>query len=212
MTHPRSDNSVRYCSGWKAVWLFPLHKATYSRTHTFLSCSPPLGLSAPGHQLISQNTLRVATNNENQSSGTFLTLVLQTLSCLCVRVRSACLVAQSCPTLCDPMDCSLPGSSVYRIIAGKNTGAGCHFLLQGLFQTQRSKPPVLHFLHWQMDSLPVHHRKTLSYSITISSNSKDFIFQTSGGLRELSILLDISHSHLMLIYPALYLKSWWVLF
>ena len=23
------------------------------------------------------------------------------------------LVAQSCPTLCDPMDCSLPGSSVY---------------------------------------------------------------------------------------------------
>ena len=24
-----------------------------------------------------------------------------------------CLVAQSCPTLCDPMDCSLPGSSVH---------------------------------------------------------------------------------------------------
>ena len=25
------------------------------------------------------------------------------------------LVAQSCPILCDPMDCSLPGSSVYGI-------------------------------------------------------------------------------------------------
>ena len=25
-------------------------------------------------------------------------------------------VAQSCPTLCDPMDCSLPGSSVHGII------------------------------------------------------------------------------------------------
>ena len=27
----------------------------------------------------------------------------------------ACSVAQSCPTLCDPMDCSLPGSSVHGI-------------------------------------------------------------------------------------------------
>ena len=27
-----------------------------------------------------------------------------------------CLVAQSCPTLCDPMDCSLPGSSVHGVL------------------------------------------------------------------------------------------------
>ena len=27
----------------------------------------------------------------------------------------ACVCAQSCPTLCDPMDCSLPGSSVHGI-------------------------------------------------------------------------------------------------
>ena len=26
------------------------------------------------------------------------------------------LVAQSCPTLCNPMDCSLPGSSVHEIL------------------------------------------------------------------------------------------------
>ena len=26
-----------------------------------------------------------------------------------------CLVTQSCPTLCNPMDCSLPGSSVHEI-------------------------------------------------------------------------------------------------
>ena len=42
-------------------------------------------------------------------------------------------VAQSCPTLCDSMDCSPPGSSVHRSSPGKNTGAGCHFLLQGIF-------------------------------------------------------------------------------
>ena len=42
-----------------------------------------------------------------------------------------CLVSQSGPTLCDPMDCSLPGSSVPEDSLSKNTGAGCHALLQG---------------------------------------------------------------------------------
>ena len=41
-----------------------------------------------------------------------------------------CLAAQSCPTLCDPMDCSLPDTSVHGDSPGKNTGVGCHFLLQ----------------------------------------------------------------------------------
>ena len=40
-----------------------------------------------------------------------------------------CLVAQLCPTLCDPMDCSLPGSSVHGDSSGKNTGVGFHTLL-----------------------------------------------------------------------------------
>ena len=42
-----------------------------------------------------------------------------------------CLVTQSCPTLCDPMDYSLPGSSVHGDSPGKNTGVGYHVLLQG---------------------------------------------------------------------------------
>ena len=42
-----------------------------------------------------------------------------------------CLVAQSCPTLCNPMDCSWPCSSVHKDSPGKNTGVGCHALLQG---------------------------------------------------------------------------------
>ena len=36
-----------------------------------------------------------------------------------------CLVAQSCPTLCNPMNGSLPGSSVHGNSPGKNTGVGC---------------------------------------------------------------------------------------
>jgi len=46
------------------------------------------------------------------------------------------LVAQSCPTLCDPMDYSPPGSSV-RGLSSKNTGVRCHSLLQRIFPTQR---------------------------------------------------------------------------
>ena len=38
----------------------------------------------------------------------------------------------SCLTLFDPMDCSLPGSSVHGDSPG-NTGVGCHFVLQGIF-------------------------------------------------------------------------------
>ena len=46
------------------------------------------------------------------------------------------LVIQSCPTLCDFMDCSLcPWNS-----PGKNTGVGCHFPLEGIFLTQGSNP------------------------------------------------------------------------
>ena len=40
-----------------------------------------------------------------------------------------CSVAQSCLTLCSPMDCSLPGSFCPWDYP-KNTGVGCHFLLQ----------------------------------------------------------------------------------
>ena len=59
--------------------------------------------------------------------------------------------------LCDPMDCrarhglwahglrSLPGFSVHKDFPGKNTGVGCHFLLQGIFLTQGSNVGALHY-------------------------------------------------------------------
>ena len=40
---------------------------------------------------------------------------------------------------------------------GRNTRAGSHFLLQGIFPTQGWNPCLLRFLHWQADSLPLHH-------------------------------------------------------
>ena len=94
-----------------------------------------------------------------------------------------CLAAQSCPTLCESMDCSPPGSSAHKSLQErilewvampssrgssqpgieprspalqvnslpaeppgkpKNTGVGCHALLQGIFPTQESNQGLLH--------------------------------------------------------------------
>ena len=49
-----------------------------------------------------------------------------------------CAVTKSCLTLCDPMDCRPPGTSVPGDSLDKNTGVGCHALLQGSFPTQES--------------------------------------------------------------------------
>ena len=61
------------------------------------------------------------------------------------------LVAQLCLTLCDPMECSLPGSSVHGF-PSKNTGVGCHSLLNGIFLTKGLNVHCL--LYLQADSLP----------------------------------------------------------
>ena len=53
-------------------------------------------------------------------------------------------VAQSCPTLCDPMDCSLPGSSLHGILQARVLEWDVIFLLQGIFPTQGSNPGIPH--------------------------------------------------------------------
>ena len=55
-----------------------------------------------------------------------------------------CLVAQLYPTLCDPMDCSPPGSSVHGVSPGKNTGVSGHALIQRIFLTQALNLGLLH--------------------------------------------------------------------
>ena len=58
-----------------------------------------------------------------------------------------CLVTQSCPNLCDPMDCSPPGYSVHGDFPGRNTGVDSLALLQGIFPTQVSKPGLPYCRH-----------------------------------------------------------------
>ena len=71
------------------------------------------------------------------------------LMCACAELL------QSCPSLCDAVDCSPPGSCVHGESPGKNTGMGCQALLHGIFPTQRLNPCLLSLLCWQASSLPL---------------------------------------------------------
>ena len=92
------------------------------------------------------------------------------------------LVTQLCPTLFYPVNHTQPGSSVHGNSPSKNTGVGCHALLQGFFPTQGSNPCLLHcgqilyplshwgspshpllLLNWQVDSLPLSQMGSPSY-------------------------------------------------
>ena len=65
--------------------------------------------------------------------------------CVCERERERERerAAHSCLTLCSPMDCNPPRSSVHGDSQGKNTGMGCYALLQGIFPTQGLNPGLL---------------------------------------------------------------------
>ena len=56
---------------------------------------------------------------------------------------------QLCLTLCDPMDCGPPGSSVHGILQASILEWDSHALLQGIFPTQGSNPRLLWLLHWR---------------------------------------------------------------
>ena len=59
-----------------------------------------------------------------------------------IPITPVCLVSQSCPTLCDQWTVATR-LLCPRDSPDKNTGVGCHALLQGIYPTQGSKPGLL---------------------------------------------------------------------
>ena len=72
------------------------------------------------------------------------------------RIRVSCSVVSHSST---SMDCSPPGSSCSWNSLSKNTEAGCHSLLQGIFPTQGSNAGLLHcrwiFYHLSLQGSPL---------------------------------------------------------
>ena len=117
------------------------------------------------------------------------------------------LVAQSCLTLCDPMDCSFSS----WISPGKNTGVGCHFLLQGILPTQGSNsglprcgqrsisfPPIpkgSFFFYVRVPPLTRYHAYSCSKSYSVSTAASELFHphkpttKTSGSVANLLFLL-----------------------
>ena len=69
---------------------------------------------------------------------------LSLLQNVCTPYTVLCWVTQLCLTLCDPMVCSPPGSSVHGDSPGRSTRVGCHALFQ-IFPTQGLNPCIAYY-------------------------------------------------------------------
>ena len=111
-----------------------IHKGTHTHTHTHTHILP---------HILNTSEFICALHRIDVTKDGLRGLYSFTLSTeVCCAVL--CLVTQSSLTFCNPMDCSLQGSSVHGDSPGKNIGVGCHALLQGIFPTQGSKPDLWH--------------------------------------------------------------------
>ena len=79
-----------------------------------------------------------------------------------MKVKSESEIAQSCPTLSDPMDCSLPGSSVHGIFQARVLEWGAIAFSQ--------------FSLWDRKKSDIIKRVTLSQCILVLSQFSSYVF------------------------------------
>ena len=123
-----------------------------------------------------------------------------------------CLIAQLCLTFCDPMDCSPPGSSVHGDSSGKNTGVGCHSLLQGIFPTAcitgrfftiRATRGALEYISW--NELLTNRIRTLGFTyicLFFSLNEKFFKFYSPLQFSKVSLMILYNPIITLLCHPT----------
>ena len=124
----------------------------------------------------------------------------------CFPTYCCCLAAQSCLTLCNPMDCSPLDSPVHRMLQARILEWVTISSSRESFLTQGSNSCLLHLLHWQAESLLVSHQgnpSTPKYIInkncvcvclcvyTLSQNNEALVFPSKiHGPKRCLILLD----------------------
>ena len=84
----------------------------------------------------------------------------------------------------------------------KNTGAGCHFLLQGIFLTQGPNLRLLYLPHWQADSLSLCHMGSCYFLDVIVITS----FAATWMDLEIIILSEVNQTKTNIIWYCLYVE------
>ena len=105
--------------------------------------------------------------------------------CVCAHACSQSL--QSCLTVCDPMDKWLLCPWDFP---GKNTGIGCHALLQRIFLIQELNPDLLPLLVLQVDSY------------LLSRQGSPYIYIYTGTYTIFQILLHLGYYKILTIAPC----------
>ena len=119
----------------------PVHESVMPSNHLIFCCPLLLPPSIFSSIRVCSNESVLCTHISEIHMWTVL--VLSHFSCVWLFVILLAVACQAPLSLC-PWDSP-----------GKNTGAGCHFFLQGIFLTQRLNPRLLCLLHWQAGSLPL---------------------------------------------------------
>ena len=123
------------CTCWPFIFLFG--KCLFKSFAHFLI--KYMGCFSLGHMSFSfHNQQGNANQNHNEISP-------HTCQDSCFLKESESEVAQSCPTLCDSVDCSPPGSSVYGILQGGILEWVAISFSRRIFTTQGSNLGLLHF-------------------------------------------------------------------
>ena len=114
--------------------------STFSDSFTaFLPSVPSLSGAAPWCQSLAEPYWE-------ESAPTLLKILPSFQECLCTH-------AQPCPTLCNPIDWSPPGSSVHGVSQGRILVWVAMSSSRGFSWSGDQTRCLLHLLHWQADSL-----------------------------------------------------------
>ena len=89
-----------------------------------------------------------------------------------------CTVVQMSPIVCDPMDCSPPGSSVHGIFQARILKWVAISSSRGSSSPRILNPSLLHLLHWQVDSLPLNHLGSPKEQCSVQFSSVAHLYLT----------------------------------
>ena len=115
-------------------------------------------------------------------------------------------------TLCDHMNCSLPGSSCPWDSPGKNTGMGCHFLLQEIFPNQGMNSPLLHYrwilYHWNIREALLQSWGVINSHLRPTVKNLGWIEQTGAVTPGDPVIYEEEHCLIKTLKTALWLECY----